>query len=59
MNVAVGDVKPLNCEVSIDGPDTTVQAGVPDDGVLAASVAAVVMHSVWSAPAFEVVAAAL
>ncbi len=57
MNVTVGDVKLLNCEVSVDGPDTTDQAGVPTVGAFAPRVAAVVKHSVWSAPAFAGVAA--
>ena len=48
-----------NCEGSVDGPDTTDQAGVPTVGVFAPSVAAVVTHSVWSGPAFEVVGAGL
>ena len=40
-------------------PDITVQVPVPDTGILAAIVAEVTAHKVWSAPALEIVTACI
>ena len=59
MNVAVGLLKLLNCDVNVDGPLVTLQAPVPVPGVFAASeTLVVVVQMVWFDPAFEVVGAA-
>ena len=58
VNVAVGFDTLLNCAVEVLGPLTTDHCPVPTDGLLAASVAFVPTHSVWSGPAFDAVGAA-
>ena len=42
--------------VTVTGPATTAHAPVPNTAVLAANVAVVALHNVWSEPAFDVVA---
>lgn len=59
VKVAVGDVVLLNWASEVEGlPASTLHAPVPTEGVLAASVVElVVVQSVWSGPALEVVGA--
>lgn len=52
VNVAVGEVVLLNWPLEVEGPETTDQAAVPTEGVLAERTAAEVWQMDWSVPAF-------
>jgi hypothetical protein len=55
VNVAVGFEVLLNWVLNVLGPLTTDHCPVPVPGLLAASVAFVPTHNVWSGPAFDAV----